>query len=160
MQLHAVTSIWALCNITVSFRLKKTQGPGAYGCASPWPPPRDTHHRAQEPPLPDPLLALLWHARVCCWAVTWATITDCFEKYFLFSLTMAHLVHARVLLHMGRSNRKSPQSKHGRNTAVQSWVRQTRYVALTSLVECLAVLRAFPTTWGLVADAFSIRKPR
>lgn len=71
------------------------------------------------------------------------------KKYFLFSLSTTHPFHARVLLHKGRSNRKSPQSKHGRNTTVQSWVWQTHHVALTNLIGCLTVLRAFPTTWGL-----------
>ena len=66
MQLDAVTGIWALHNTTVSFRLRKNEDPVLMAVPPPRSPDGDTHHRAQEPPLPDPLLGLLWHAHMCC----------------------------------------------------------------------------------------------
>lgn len=114
-------------------------------------------------PSPWPKTSLAWPTAwaalahtLYCWPVTSATLTDWdkkylrkSKKYFLFSLSRAHLVHARVVLCMGRSNRKSLQSKHSGNTTAQSWAWQTHCKALTKLIECLGALQAFTTAWGL-----------
>lgn len=138
------------------FRLRKTGLLVLTAVPPSRPPEGDTHHPDQKPPLPDPLLGLPWHLPLYCRPVTSATLTDWdkkylrkSKKYFLFSLSPAHVVHAWVLLYMGRSNRKSLQPKHSRNTTVQSWAWKTHYIALTNLIEHLRALQAFTTSWSL-----------
>lgn len=149
------------------FSLRKTGFQVLMAVPPPWAPEGDTHHPDQKPPLPDPLLGLPWHTPLYCPPVTSAALTDWdkkylskSKKYFLFSLTTAHVVHARVLLYMGRSNRKSLQSKHSRNTTVQSWAWQTHILLLQTWLNVSEPFRLLPQLEVLMADAFSIQQPR
>lgn len=144
------------------FRLRKTGHLVLRAVPPPWTPIGLTRNL--------PCLTHAWAAlahTLYCWPLTSAALADWDKKYprkrkkyFLFSLSTAHLVHARVLLYMGRSNRKSLQSKRGRNTTVQSWAWQIHDIALTNLTECLGALQAFTTAWGLDGRCISIQQPR
>lgn len=69
MQLHAVTSVWGLCDTTMSFRPRKNEDLVLTALPSPRPPDGDTHHCTQEPPLSCSKM----HTCAAEQWVTWAT---------------------------------------------------------------------------------------